>query len=105
MWPQVLDAVSRRRRVIWIVLRENAQVQHMDGNTLRLSIDNQGALQTFQRTGGADLLRESLLEVAGVAPEVEVSFSAPAPVCRTAEPSHRGGPPKHRSDPGRATRR
>lgn len=88
MWPQVLDAVSRRRRVIWIVLRENAQVQHMDGNTLRLSIDNQGALQTFQRTGGADLLRESLLEVAGVAPEVEVSFGGQA-----AEPPRPSTPP------------
>lgn len=84
MWPQVLDAVSRRRRVVWIVLRENSQVQHFDGQVLRLSIDNQGAFQTFMRTGGPDLLRESLLEVMGIAPEIEAALVGEAPPARPA---------------------
>lgn len=72
LWPQVLEAVSRRRRVIWIVLRENAQVQHFEENSLTMAVDNVGAHGMFVRTGGVDVLRESLLEVMGIAPNIEV---------------------------------
>ena len=95
-WPQVLDAVSRRRRVVWIVLRENAQVQHFDGQSLRLSIDNQGAFQTFMRTGGPDLLRESLLEVMGIAPEVEAVLAGETPPAR---PATTPPPPRQEEPP------
>nr|WP_232549193.1 DNA polymerase III subunit gamma and tau [Propioniciclava soli] len=71
MWPQVLDAVKNRRRVTWIVLRENAQVHAFADDVLTLSIDNPGARESLGRGGSMDIVREAVLEVLGIAPRIE----------------------------------
>lgn len=81
-WPEVLDAVRRRRRVTWIVLRENAQVHAFADDTLTLSLDNPGARDSLARGGSVDIVREAFLEVLGIAPRIETvaaqGQSAPA---------------------------
>ena len=72
MWPQVLDAVKNRRRVTWIVLRENAQVTEYANDVLTLALANPGARDSFSRGSSEELLREALREVLGIAPRIEV---------------------------------
>ena len=80
MWPQVLDAVKNRRRVTWIILRENAQVHAFAENVLTLSVDNPGARESLGRGGSIDILREAVLEVLGIAPRIEaIASDAEAP--------------------------
>lgn len=72
LWPQVLEAVKNRRRVTWIALQQNTQVQHLADGVLTLTVDNPGALETLQRGGSDDIIREAVLAVAGVAPTIKV---------------------------------
>lgn len=86
-WPEVLDEVRRRRRVTWIILRENTQVHTFEGGVLTLTVNNPGALESLAR-GGSETVREAVLEVFGVAVSVtvvpgdgrdEASVSEPVP--------------------------
>nr|WP_241653581.1 DNA polymerase III subunit gamma and tau [Propioniciclava flava] len=71
-WPEVLDAVRSRRRVTWIILRENAQVHTFADGVLTLALNNPGALESFARGGSDQIVREAVLHVLGVAPTVKV---------------------------------
>ena len=71
-WPEVLDAVKGRRRVTWIVVRENAQVHDFTDGVLTLAFNNPGAQESFSRGGSDQVLREAVLEVLGVAPTIKV---------------------------------
>lgn len=94
MWPQVLDAVKLRRRVTWIILRENAQVHGFEAGVLTLVLNNAGARDTFGRGGSVDILREALREVLGIQPRVELvtqselqARGAPGPDAQAAAPA------------------
>lgn len=96
MWPQVLDAVKNRRRVTWIILRENSQVQNLADGVLTLGVNNAGARESFGRGGSEDILRESLLDVMGLSVRIEtvvidgaVHHDEPAP-----EPPAAAAPPR-----------
>ncbi len=94
-WPEVLDAVRRRRRVTWIILRENAQVHGFADGVLTLALNNPGALESFSRGGSDQIVREAVLEVFGVAPNVQVipgSGEAEAAVPSAPEPSAPAAP-------------
>ncbi|MFP5416876.1 MAG: DNA polymerase III subunit gamma and tau [Actinomycetes bacterium] len=71
-WPEVLEAVKGRRRVTWIVLRENAQVHEFAGGVLTLTFANAGARESFGRGGSEQIVREAVLQVLGVAPTIRV---------------------------------
>jgi len=88
MWPQVLDAVKGRRRVTWIVLSQNAQVHSFVNNVLTIALNNAGARETFGRGGSPDILRESLIEVLGIAPTIEtiVDGGGPTPDAAPSRP-------------------
>ncbi|MFV0452342.1 MAG: hypothetical protein ACK5LS_08905, partial [Propioniciclava sp.] len=79
MWPQVLDKVKGRRRVTWIVLRENAQVHSYDDDLLTLAVSNPGARESLGRGGSEEIVREALREVFGIAPRLAVVVESDAP--------------------------
>ncbi|HRA75076.1 MAG TPA: DNA polymerase III subunit gamma and tau [Propionicimonas sp.] len=71
LWPDVLEEVKNRRRYTWILLSQNSQVVEVREGVLTLGIANSGAREGFGRGGHADILRESILHVVGVALHVE----------------------------------
>ena len=64
--------MKNRRRVTWIALQQNTQVQELTDGVLTLVVDNPGALETLQRGGSDDIIREAILEVAGLAPRIAI---------------------------------
>ncbi|MBB1501736.1 DNA polymerase III subunit gamma and tau [Propioniciclava sp. MC1683] len=79
-WPEVLDAIKKRRRVTWIVVRENAQVHDFTDGVLTLAFNNPGAQESFSRGGSDQVVRESVLEVLGVAPTIRaIAGNEPPP--------------------------
>jgi DNA polymerase-3 subunit gamma/tau len=71
MWPNVLEEVKNRRRYTWILLSQNAQVVEVRDGVLTLGLASSGARDGFGRGGHADILRESILHVVGVALHVD----------------------------------
>ncbi|MEU3713665.1 DNA polymerase III subunit gamma and tau [Streptomyces catenulae] len=71
MWPQILDAVKRRRRFTWILLSQNAQVSGFDGTTLQIGFPNAGARDSFANGGSEDVLKDVLAETFQVQWRVE----------------------------------
>jgi len=98
MWPQVLEAVKGRRRVTWIVLSQNAQVHDFTNGVLTLALSSAGAKESFGRGGSPDILRESLIEVLGIAPTIEaiVAGGGPEPPAPGSTPG--GRPPGSQGD-------
>jgi DNA polymerase-3 subunit gamma/tau len=79
-WPEVLEKIKVRRRVTWITVRENAQVQDFSGGVLTLAFNNAGARDSFSRGGSDQVVREAVLEVLGVAPTIRtVAGNEPPP--------------------------
>ncbi|MFV0405691.1 MAG: DNA polymerase III subunit gamma and tau [Propioniciclava sp.] len=92
-WPQVLEEVKGRRRVTWIVLRENAQVQSYADDVLTLAVSNPGARESLGRGGSEDILRESLLAVLGIDPRIVTVEASGDPAPRvTTHPGAATGP-------------
>ncbi|MEU9386719.1 hypothetical protein AB0D38_39780 [Streptomyces sp. NPDC048279] len=71
LWPQVLEAVKKRRRFTWILLSQNANVCCYDGATLTLAWVNQGSVDNFVGSGSVGVLEEVLEEVLGPPVAVE----------------------------------
>jgi len=92
IWPDVLEDVKGRRRVTWILLSQNAQVVDVRDGTLTLGLANAGVRENFVRGTHADLLREALQQVAGLALHIDpivdanAADSTPAPTPPRAEP-------------------
>ncbi|RHW26714.1 DNA polymerase III subunit gamma and tau [Nocardioides immobilis] len=70
LWPDVIAATQRKRRVTWIHLTQNSQVVGFDGTTLTLGFNNAGARGSFEG-GSADVLQEAIREVVGAEWRVE----------------------------------
>ncbi|WP_097234091.1 DNA polymerase III subunit gamma and tau [Streptomyces zhaozhouensis] len=68
LWPEILDAVKKRRRYSWILLSQNAQVVGFDNgsSTLRLGFASSGARDNFVNSGSEDVLRQALNDRMGV---------------------------------------
>ncbi|UGQ09053.1 DNA polymerase III subunit gamma and tau [Yinghuangia sp. ASG 101] len=65
MWPQIIEAVSRRRKVTWVLL-QRANVAGFDGTTLQVSFEHAGARDGFVNSGHDEVLRQSVLDAFGV---------------------------------------
>lgn len=86
LWPDVIAATQRKRRVTWIHLTQNSQVVGFDGTTLTLGFNNAGARGSFEG-GSVDVLQEAIREVVGaewrietiVDPGAEAGLAPPAP--------------------------
>lgn len=83
LWPDVIAATQRKRRVTWIHLTQNSQVVGFDGTTLTLGFNNAGARNSFEG-GSSDVLQEAIREVVGAEWRIETIIdpgaTADAPV-------------------------
>ncbi len=70
-WPDVLDWLSRHKRVTWTFVSQNAQVADYDGHRVLLGISTVGLADTFRRGAHADYVRQALIDVLGVDAPVE----------------------------------
>ena len=82
-WPEVLEKIKVRRRVTWITVRENAQVHDFSAGVLTLAFNNPGARESFSRGGSDQVVREAVLEVLGVAPNIQAVASDDQPPAPT----------------------
>ena len=114
-WPDVLEWLSRNKRVTWTFVAQNAQVVDYDGQRVLLGISTVGLAETFRRGAHADYVRQALIDVLGVDARVEgvpsddvgAARAAGAPARPRAvrpggarrAPGHRARPPPPRPSP------
>jgi DNA polymerase-3 subunit gamma/tau len=65
-WGDVLEAVKRRRRVAWMILINDVQVQSLDANILTLGFARDGDMKGFTTSGSDAVVQDALKEVLGV---------------------------------------
>jgi DNA polymerase-3 subunit gamma/tau len=65
LWPDLLEAVKRKRRYTWILLSQNAQVTAVDDKTLTIALINAGARNSFVSGGSEEILRQAAIDVIG----------------------------------------
>ncbi|QKE83563.1 DNA polymerase III subunit gamma and tau [Arthrobacter sp. NEB 688] len=94
-WPDVLDWLSRHKRVTWTFVSQNAQVVEYDGVRVMLAISTSGLAETFRRGAHAEYVRQALIDVLGVDAKVE-GRPGDVQVPQTPEPADVPPPP----DPG-----
>jgi DNA polymerase III subunit gamma/tau len=70
-WPDLLDWLSRHKRVTWTLVSASTQPQSFDGTCLVLSIETAGLAETFRRGAHAAFVQEALMEVLGIDARVE----------------------------------
>ncbi|WP_345202582.1 DNA polymerase III subunit gamma and tau [Fodinibacter luteus] len=85
-WPDVLEWLSRHKRVTWTFVSQNAQVADYDGQRVLLGISTVGLAETFRRGAHADYVRQALIDVLGVDARVEgvASDAVPSPAASPA---------------------
>ncbi|HYN67183.1 MAG TPA: DNA polymerase III subunit gamma and tau, partial [Ornithinibacter sp.] len=95
-WPDVLEWLSRHKRVTWTFVSQNAQVLDYDGQRVLLGISTVGLAETFRRGAHADYVRQALIDVLGVDARVEgipsddvVPAALPGSAYAPSEPSDR----------------
>src|SRR5699024_737185 len=71
-WPEVLEFLKNESRLIWMTVNGNAQVVGYDGKLLTIGFDNDGARNTVQMRGGAQLLAAGFHQVLGIQPELDL---------------------------------
>ncbi|WP_436788048.1 DNA polymerase III subunit gamma and tau [Yinghuangia sp. YIM S10712] len=65
MWPQIIEAVARRKRVTWVLL-QRANVAGFDGTTLQVGFEHAGARDGFVNSGHDEVLRQAVIDAFGV---------------------------------------
>ncbi len=103
LWPEVLAAVMKRRRVTWMRLKEHAQVSEVRDGVLTLSFATEGSREQFAKGGHEDILRDALVEVMGADLRISAVAEGDAPQNRgAAAPARDRGASAGRGDgPGR----
>ena len=103
-WPDVLEWLSRHKRVTWTFVAQNAQVADYDGQRVLLGISTVGLAETFRRGAHADYVRQALIDVLGVDARVEgVPSDDTVPPVPAAAPSPAAGAPPQPADAGPGT--
>jgi DNA polymerase III subunit gamma/tau len=70
-WPDILNWLSRHKRVTWTLVSASAQPQSFDGSRLILAIETGGLAETFRRGAHPAFVQEALMEVLGIDARVE----------------------------------
>ncbi len=71
LWPDVVEATGRRRRLTWIHLSQNSQVVAVGEGAVTLGFANAGARESFEASGSAEIVRQAVIDVVGVDWRVE----------------------------------
>ena len=77
-WPDILDWLSRHKRVTWTLVSASTQPLSFDGSRLILSIETAGLAETFRRGAHSAFVQEALMEVLGIDARVEGVVSGDA---------------------------
>ena len=101
-WPEVLEFLKNESRLIWMTVNGNAQVVGYDGKLLTIGFDNDGARNTVQMRGGAQLLAAGFHQVLGIQPELDL-ISGITGGGSPKEPSRQTRPQPSQSAPARPT--
>ncbi|KAB7743836.1 DNA polymerase III subunit gamma and tau [Nostocoides sp. F2B08] len=91
-WPDILDWLSRHKRVTWTLVSASAQPTSFDGSRLVLAIETAGLAETFRRGAHPAWVQEALMEVLGLDARVECVVDADAPDAARHSAGIRGGP-------------
>jgi DNA polymerase-3 subunit gamma/tau len=108
-WPDVLEWLSRNKRVTWTFVSQNAQVADYDGERVLLSISTVGLAETFRRGAHADYVRQALIDVLGVdaridgVPADETALTPRSSATTPTEASAAPAAPRPASDVGPAS--
>ena len=70
-WPDVLNWLSRNKRVTWTLVSDHAHVHSYDGRRLEVGIAPPPLLMRFRQGPHAELIRQALIDVLGVDARVE----------------------------------
>src|SRR5690625_1289371 len=70
-WPEVLETLSRLRRVTWVLVSQNAQVVDVTDTTVRLGFTTQALANTFANGPHVDYVREAIGQTLGANLTVE----------------------------------
>ena len=70
-WPDVLEWLSRHKRVTWTFVSQNAQVADYDGSRVLLTLSTRGLADAFRSRAHAEYVRQALIDVLGVDARVE----------------------------------
>jgi len=65
-WPEVLETLSRLRRVTWVLVSQNAQVVDVTETSVRLEFTTQALANTFVNGPHPDHVREAIGQTLGV---------------------------------------
>jgi DNA polymerase-3 subunit gamma/tau len=71
LWPDLLEGVKSHRRLIWMVLSQNAHVVAVDATTLTVGFTAAGPRDSFVNSGGPDVLRDVAIDKIGMDWRVE----------------------------------
>lgn len=92
LWPDLLEAVKRKRRFTWVMLSQNAHAAAFDGKTLTVGLVNAGARDRFVSSGSDAVLHDAASELLGVDWRVEAIVDVNRPANAPAEPPARSNP-------------
>lgn len=98
-WPDIVEAMKSRSRMLWMLIKGNVEVTGFDGQTLSLAFSNDGARSTFANRSGERALGEAVQDVLGMQVRFDLGAQSGAPQRQTTPqgppPSQGGGsPPK-----------
>ncbi|GAB3841619.1 DNA polymerase III subunit gamma and tau [Nesterenkonia populi] len=96
-WPDIVEAMKSRSRMLWMLVKGNVTVGGFDGQTLTLNFANDGARSTFTNRGGKDALAEAIHQVLGMQVSLDLAIGGGAP------PKAEGRRPQQPADPQQPT--
>lgn len=88
-WPDIVDAMKSRSRMLWMLVKGNVSVAGFNGQTLTLAFSNDGARSSFANRSGEQALGEAIQEVLGMQVTFELA-SGPPPGGEDAPPKGEG---------------
>jgi DNA polymerase-3 subunit gamma/tau len=99
MWPEVLEAVKRRRRYTWIMLHDNVHVAAAGDGVLTLAFAEEGKRRAFT-SGSDEVLAQALVEVLGVSLRIDAVLDPAHATPATGPPP--ADPPAARPEPAKS---
>jgi DNA polymerase III subunit gamma/tau len=93
LWPDIVEATKKRRRLTWIYLTQQAQVVGVDEKTLTLGFANAGARDSFDSGGSAEIVRQAAIDVVGHDWRIETIVDPGADPEPAARPASGSAPP------------
>jgi len=73
-WIAILETVKNRRRLIWTLLVGGSSLTDFSEGILTISFSNQGAMESFSRSAGEELVLSCITDVLPGVRQVKVTY-------------------------------